>query len=257
VLSRRPKASVLSGIPSSFRAQRGRQLASLKRGACRFSCLHIYCFIILSGMFVATPVFCEEIDSLIVAVNGKVITAGDLALAEKMHRLFPNIDNDISQSRTEAIAKLVNRELLRQELANFSLTQEDEGKVESRIQTLRNTYADQGGLEAFLSQLGLQEPELRVYLRLEFSILKFVDFRFRPFAIVSPEEIKAYYDGRLAEQLKKANVELPSLSQVSGKIEEILREEKLNASLDQWIGSIQRNSRIEYFNRESEARFNE
>jgi len=212
---------------------------------------------ILAVILFSVPIFSEEIDGLIVAVNGKVITEGDLALAEKMNRLFPNSNNAVPRSPTEEIGKLVDLELLRQELANFSLTQADESKVEDRIRVLRYTHAGQGGLADFLLQLGLQELELRAYLRLEFSILKFVDFRFRPFAVVSAAEIKEYYEGSLADQLKKANVELPPLSQVSAKIEEILREEKVNASLDQWIGSIQRNSRIEYFNKESESHSNE
>lgn len=214
-------------------------------------------FIILTAILFAVPVFSEEIDGLIVAVNGKVITEGDLNLAEKMNELFLSSNNEFPRSRTEAIGKLVNRELLRQELAGFSLTPEDESKVESRIRSLRDTHASQGGLEVFLLQLGLQESELHAYLRLEFSILKFIDFRFRPFAVVSAEEIKEYYEGKLADQLKKAKVELPPLSQVSVKIEELLREEKVNVSLDQWIGSIQRNSRIEYFNKESESHSNE
>jgi hypothetical protein len=219
--------------------------------------IHFLGRMILVAILFAVPVFSEEIDGLIVAVNGKVITEGDLALAKKMNDLFLYGNNENPRSRTEAIGKLVDLELLRQELANFSLTQEDESKVEDRIRILRDAYIGQGGLEVFLLQLGLQELELRAYLRLEFSILKFVDFRFRPFAVVSAEEIKEYYEGKFADQLKKANVELPPLSQVSVKIEEILREEKVNASLGQWISSIHRNSRIEYFNKESESRSNE
>jgi hypothetical protein len=218
---------------------------------------HTLSLIILAVLLFAIPVFSEEIDGLIVAVNGKVITEGDLGLAEKMNDLFLFSKSAFSRSRTEAIGKLVDLELLRQELTNFSLTQEDESKIEGRIRSLRDAHAGQGGWEIFLLQLGLQEQELRTYLRLESSILKFVDFRFRPFATVSAEEIKGYYEGKLADQLKKASVELPPLSQVASKIEEILREEKINASFDQWIGSIYRNSRIEYFNRESESHSNE
>jgi hypothetical protein len=74
-----------------------------------------------------------------------------------------------------------------------------------------------------------------------------VDFRFRPFVSVSEEEIKKYYETRLIPQLQKAKLEIPALPQVSTRIEEILREEKVNALLDQWIKEVRRNSRIENF----------
>jgi hypothetical protein len=210
--------------------------------------------IFFAAIFFAIPVYSQEIDRLIVAVNGKVITEGDLDLAAKLNALISYGKNAAPRSRAEEINRLVDFELLRQELANFSLTQEDESKVEVRIQSFRDAYAGQGGLEALLLRLGLQEPELRSYLRLESSILKFVDFRFRPFAVVSAEEIKDYYEGKFADQMKKAKEKMPPLSEVAAKIEEILREEKVNASLDQWIGGIHHNSRIEYFNQESESK---
>jgi hypothetical protein len=47
--------------------------------------------------------------------------------------------------------------------------------------------------------------------------------------------------------LREAGVALPPLEQVSEKIRSILREEKINDVLDQWIKEIRRNSRIEYF----------
>jgi hypothetical protein len=137
---------------------------------------------------------------------------------------------------------------MRQELKSYSMTQEDESKVETRLQSLRDVYAGRGGLPLLLQKLGLQESELIAYLRLQSSIMKFVDFRFRPFIKVSDEEIRAYYEGRLAPQLQKAKLTLPALTQVSGRIEEILREEKINAALEQWLKEIRRTSRIEYFN---------
>jgi hypothetical protein len=197
-----------------------------------------------------------EIDRLMAAVNGKVITAGDLDLSRSLNALVSYGKKPAAGFQDDEINRLIDLELMRQELKNFTLTQEDEGKVEARVQSLRDAYAEKGGLPAFLRQLGLQESELVSYLRLEYSILKFVDFRFRPFVSVSGDEVKTYYEERLAPQLQKSKLELPALMQVTAKIEEILREEKINAALEQWIGEIRRNSRIEYFDREREHRSN-
>ncbi len=198
------------------------------------------------GLASARATRAEDIDRLLAAVNGKVITGGDLGLARSLNAmLFPK--NEISHSEDLSLSRLIDLELLRQELKNFGMVQEDESEVAARVRALREAYAGEGGLKAFLDRFGLQEEELVAYLRMESAVLRFVHFRFRPFVNVTQEEINSYFRGRFAAQLEKAGLETPPLAQVSARIEEILREEKINEVLDQWIAGIRRNSRIEIF----------
>jgi hypothetical protein len=177
-----------------------------------------------------------------------VITEGDLDLARNLNAIIFYDKSPGTSSPDDQVERLIDLELMRQELKSFSMTQEDETKVAARLQSLRDAYAGKGGLSLLMQRLGLQESELISYLQLESSIMKFVDFRFRPFVRISEEEIKGYYETRLIPQLEKAKLALPALAQISARIEEILREEKINAVLEQWIKDVRRNSRIEYFN---------
>jgi hypothetical protein len=195
----------------------------------------------------APEAFGEEIDRLLATVNGKVITEGDLRLARTLNAVIVSGNRETLDSDDKALSRLIDLELLRQELKNSGMAKEDESEVESRLQALRDANEKAGGLAAFLQKYGLQESELISYLRLESSILRFVNFRFRPFINVTNEEINLYYEKRLTPQLEKSKLELPPLSQVSTRIEEILREEKINEVFDQWIANIRHNSRIEYF----------
>jgi hypothetical protein len=181
------------------------------------------------------------------AVNGKVITEGDLSLARKLNAVMLPDAEAKPRSRKEEIDRLIDLELMQQELKTFNLTQEDENKIAVRMESLRAAYAAKGGLPVLLRDLGLQEMELLSYVRLESLILRFVDFRFRPFVNATEAEIKDYYETRLIPQLRASMLPVPELAQVSSKIEEILKEEKVNAALEQWIRTIKRNSRIEYF----------
>jgi peptidyl-prolyl cis-trans isomerase SurA len=211
-------------------------------GALSF-CLTIFVF--MSGITCGA-----EMDRLIAAVNGVVITEGDLNLARSLKGILSNGGNIEGGTRNEEIERLIDQELMRQELKNFSMTEVEGSSIEARIQSLREAYATRGGLAALLQRTGLQESELKSYIRLEFSILKFVDFRFRPFVGVSEADIRDYYEKRLAPQLQESKIDLPKLDQISAKIEVVLREEKINAVLDQWMKEIRRSSRIEYFNDE-------
>jgi peptidyl-prolyl cis-trans isomerase SurA len=201
--------------------------------------------------------YASEIDRLIAAVNGVVITEGDLSLARNLKAILFYGRNAKASSRSEEIDRLIDQELMRQELKNFSMADAEERNVETRLQSLRDAFAAIGGLPVLLQRTGLRESELISYIRLESSILRFVDFRFRPFVSVSLEEIKAYYEKRLVPQLRESKIDLPPLDQISARIEVILREEKTNTVLDQWMKEIRRSSRIEYFDDEPSGPVND
>src|SRR5512137_1479435 len=83
----------------------------------------VYFFLLLS-FFMSGYTHAEEVDRLIAAVNGKAITEGDLDLARSLNALM--FYGKTSGSRDDELNRLIDLELMRQELKNFSLTQEDE-----------------------------------------------------------------------------------------------------------------------------------
>jgi hypothetical protein len=192
----------------------------------------------------------EEIDRLLVAVNGKVVTEGDLLLARSLNALLALGKNNAQRSRDEEINRLIDLELLRQELGHFSATQAGESEVEQKMEELRVTYAEIGGLPALLRRLGLQETELRAYVALLISFQKFIHFRFQPFVSISPEQKLAYYQQEFVPQLQKSpGSAIPTLEEVAAQIEEILIEREINSAMERWLREIRGHSRIEYFTR--------
>jgi len=204
--------------------------------------------VVLMFLCLAVAAFGEEIDRLLVAVNGRVVTEGDLRLAHNLNALLAPGGNGAERSREDELSRLIDLELMRQELTNFAAIKADESEIESRMQDLRNKYAEIGGLPALLRDLGLQESELRSYIGLQISTEKFIQFRFRPFVTVSPEEILAYYRQKLVPRLEKSS-RVPDLEEVTAQIEEILAQEKVNTAVDNWLKDIRRHSRIESFTR--------
>jgi hypothetical protein len=164
------------------------------------------------------PASGREIDRLLAAVNGKVITESDLTTARTLTALLDLGRSPAPQSRQQDLDRLIDQELIRQEMENFPIGQEDRSTIEKQVQdqmeNLRNAYAEIGGLPALLRQLGLREEELVSHMRQIALTLQFMDLRFRPFLAPSG-----------AEDL----------------------EEKLNLAMDQWIENIRKQSRIEFF----------
>ena len=216
--------------------------------------LDLLLLLILSALL-AAGAHGKEIDRLLAAVNGTVITESDLVVARGVRVIIWGGERGPTASRAQEIERLIDQELMRQELKNLKMGHEDESQVQARLRSLQDAYAQKGGWSEALRRVGLLEEELISFLRFEAAMDAFVNFRFRPFAAVSEEEIKAYYEGRLAVQLRKSGLPLPPREQVAGKIEEILRQEKINAMLEQWIREIRKNSRIEYFDDFKEQSF--
>ena len=149
----------------------------------------------------------------------------------------------------EELNRFIDLELIRQEMRNLNVATEDEESVDAMMKELRDRYDGEEGLLRQLKKMGVQESELVSFLRLEFSIWKFVEFRFQPFAPgVSPKDIEDYYNKTYVPQLRELGLEIPPLEAVSTEIEGILIEEQINTDLNQWIQDTRRNSRIEYFN---------
>jgi hypothetical protein len=184
---------------------------------------------------------------VLAAVNGKVITESDLRIARNLNSLlvFGKDEQGGGSSRQAQISRSIDLELIRQELTNFPLDPDEQSGIEARVEELKAGYVEIGGLDPLLRKLGLQAAELQDYLRLQASILRFVNLRFRPFVSVSPDEVSAYYRDKLAPKLQGAGVPVPPVEEVSAKIEDLLKEEKVNAALDDWIKELRAHSRIE------------
>jgi hypothetical protein len=190
----------------------------------------------------------EEIDRLLASVNGRVITESDLRVSRDLNLLLQfGKRPKVEPSREEELKRLVDLELIRQELESFPLAADDQSGIDAQIADLKTAYAELGGLASILNRLGLQEEELESYIHLQASIGRFVEVRFNPFVTVTPEEIQDYYRDQLVPKLEKAGAFVPPIAEVSKSITEVLTESKVSASLENWITGIRGNSRIESF----------
>jgi hypothetical protein len=188
-----------------------------------------------------------EIDRLVATVNGQVITAGDLMQARRLNALMLHHESDSPKPQREETERLINLELMRQEMASFHIKSEETNPIEEQMSEIRQAYQDLGGLSAMLNRWRIEESELKDYLLLQASLLRFVDLRFRPFVAVTTEEIQSYYRDKFVPDLREHGTAVPALNQVSSQIEALLAEEKINDAILKWTDDLRRRARIEYF----------
>lgn len=188
-----------------------------------------------------------EIDRVLAAVNGKVLTDGDLKLARELNALLTFGAAGPAGERRSEIDRLIDLELMRQELDNFVVGPADRGVIDERMEELVRGYAEIGGLQSLLKILGLRTEELEAYMELQALIARFLNLRFRPFVSVQEAEIESYYEVILVGRLRDAGIGVPALEEVRDRIREILVEEKVNLALERWLENIRGHSRIRIF----------
>lgn len=201
---------------------------------------------VLLAICMPGPSAAAEIDRLLAAVNGKVLTQWDLEMSRRLNAVLA-FGNTPAAAINDEINRMIDLELVWQEMQNFPMGPGDESSIAARMEDLRKGYETAGGLASVARQYGLSESDIRSYLYRQASILRFVDFRFTPFATPSRTEIEEYYREKLVPRLESAKAPVPPLADVLDKIEKILQQEKVNAAMEQWIEDLRRHARIEYF----------
>ncbi|MBI2816370.1 MAG: hypothetical protein HYX72_05495 [Acidobacteria bacterium] len=203
---------------------------------------------IVLALLCATSLRAEIVDRVVATVDGHVLTFS-AALAEANYQAFRSRSEPVVTLEGDAlktvISKLADQQLLQNEKANSPYSAPDTGEAERAIQSLRQRFPGAAEFQRELVRYNLNEQWLLQRLKLETSILGFIDYRLRPQARVSPAAIETYYRNVLLPQLaKQGERNAPPLAQVSGEIERILTEQEINQLLDEWLMELRSRSRI-------------
>ncbi len=201
---------------------------------------------VLAGILISTLLKAEIGDRVAAVVNNRVITLSDLQWSfVNSQKPAPADPEERKKSMDAALNRLIEQELVAQEVEKeplFTLREED---VDSELKKLERRYGSRAQLEAELKRSGLPLEQLRINIRRQLSLLKFIDVRFRPFVIVLPDEIATYYRETLVPELKKEGIEHPpSLEKMSAQIEEILIEQKVDQELEKWLSNVRKRAKI-------------
>jgi len=189
------------------------------------------------------------LDRVVASVDYQAITESDL---ETEYRLEQFLDGKMPQAVPDDETHLrVRDRLIDQILLSGEASQSSNGKVtrERAEQDLAETAKQFGDQEAFASALqsvGLARDEVVERLQERDTILEMIDRRLRPEAWVESTEINTYYEKTFVPEYQKGNQgAAPPLSEVEGKIREILTQERINTLLEAWLLDLKTNHRVE------------
>jgi peptidyl-prolyl cis-trans isomerase SurA len=194
----------------------------------------------------------EVVDRMVAVVNKRVILESELDQATRVELLLQGKPLNNSQhgapDMQTVLDQLIDRSLLEQQIANPALLDPTPEEMAERIKEVRAQLpaaATEEGWKTMLAAYELTQQDVEDHFVSEFRVLRFVDLRFRGLVRVDKASIASYYNEKLLPELGGKGVTAPPLAEVSGRIENILVEQRMDTMLSEWLQTLRAQAHIE------------
>lgn len=201
-------------------------------------------FLLIAGLL---PAFGEIIDRIAITVGNQIITYGQI---DENIRLTAFLNRDKleinAEERKKASARLVEQTLVRRDmdLSSYPLPSTDEAVA--ALKDIQARFPTVGQYQQALQQYGITEEALKRRLWWQMTLMRFIDFRFRPAVQIPDADIQAYYQQQREKWQKQGVQPIPSLDESRESIEQILTEQRIDEALDKWLAETRTQVAIRY-----------
>jgi len=206
-----------------------------------------FAFLLFLAFLVSPKLFCDIIDRIAVTVAKQVITESQIDDEIRVTAFLNREKSDLSAAaRKEASARLIEQALIRREmdLSRYPLPElADAGEA---LQSIKAMYPSETAFEEALSSYRISIDDLTHRLWCQLTLLRFIDYRFRPGIQIPPADVQAYYRQQVSQWQAKGTHPIPTLEESRDKIEEILTQQRIDRDLDRWLTDTQKQVSISY-----------
>jgi hypothetical protein len=191
----------------------------------------------------------DVVDRIVATVNGHAILQSDWEDAFHYEAFIAGHSPEYlaSAERKAALDRLIDQELLRQQIRSSDFQHASDQEIAARIQEIRKQYPgaeSESGWHAALARYALTEKELEHRIALQLDLLRLVDARLRPTVQIDSKSVESYYNQELLPQLRQSGAQQIPLTQASPKIKELLTQRKIDQLLTAWLQTLRTGSEI-------------
>jgi DNA-binding transcriptional ArsR family regulator len=218
----------------------------IKLGMIQFG-KHVALAMALSLAMAASAEAGQVVDRLVTKVNGHAILQSDWEQEVAFEAVSNARDPDsfTAAERSAVLDRLIDRELLREQVRPSQPAPADE--VAARVAEVRKLQPDCAtaqGWHAKLQRYGLTQSALEKHLGEQIQLMKLVEDRLRPSIQIDQQAVETYYNDRLLPEIKRTGGRATPLTEVFGRIKDLLAEQKMNELLSGWLASLRSGSHI-------------
>jgi hypothetical protein len=191
--------------------------------------------------WILTSLFCillraEIIDRIVITVANQVITQSQVDEEIRVTAFLNREKVDLSaEAKQEAAARLIEQALIKREMDISRYPLPALSDAGAPLQSRKAMYASEAAFDDALRDYGITADELTRRLWWQLTLLRFIDYRFRPGIRVPAADVQAYYRAQVTQWEQNGTKPIPSLEEARDRIEEILTQKQIDKALDQWI----------------------
>ena len=200
-------------------------------------------FVLASAALV--PVMAEVIDRVAISLGNQVITEGQIDDEVRITGFLNHEKVDLSgTARKAAAGRLIEQTLIKREMEFSRYPLPAKTEAEASFQELKSSYQSDAQYQDALRSYGINDDDVKERLWWQVTVLRFIDYRFRPGIQISDPEMRAYYDQQVPNWRREGKV--PELNDVRSQIEGILTEQRIDESLDRWLAEARTQVSVRY-----------
>jgi hypothetical protein len=193
------------------------------------------------------PLPAEIIDRIAVTAGNQVITESQIDEEIRITAFLNREKLDIgAESRKQAANRLIEQALVRREmdLSHYPLPLAEDASA--ALAGIKDSYPNETEYAAALKSYGITEADLTRRLLWQFTLLRFIEYRFRPGIQIPDADVQTYYRQQVSGWEQKGINPIPSLEDSRDQIEEILTQKRIDQALDQWMADTRKQAAVSY-----------
>jgi len=189
----------------------------------------------------------DIIDRIAISVANQVITEAQIDEEIRVTEFINGDKLDVSPGhRKEAAGRLIEQALVKREMELSRYPMPALSDTDKQLDMIKAGYPSEAQFEDALRAYGIGEGALQRHLAWQLTLLRFVEFRFRPSIQVQDSEIQQYYQQQLAKWRTEGIKVIPTAQEAREQIEEILTQQRIDQAMDRWLADVKMQVNIRY-----------
>lgn len=195
----------------------------------------------------------EIVDKTVATVSdgsseAQLITYSDILWQLALEPETP-LNSPSSEDLNRALQTLINLRLFAIEAQRLPSAEPTEKEINDEILRVVNNFSSPSVFQSRLQRVGFdstQDPNFQRMMSQRVAIEKYIEFRFRSFVIITPDEEKRYYRDVFTPEFRRRNpgLLLPPFEEVRVQINRILTERKIEEDIEKFLDDAKRRAEI-------------
>jgi hypothetical protein len=173
----------------------------------------------------------QQVDGVAARIEDDIITESEV----RELAAFQLLVDGKSKPRAELIRELSDQWLIRSEATATKYAQPPAADVDRAYAEFVKQFPSPEDFQKRCASAGLTEAAVRRMVAQQLYLARFIDYRFRPEAQVSDEQVETYYRDEFSPQLKARNEPVPPLDDVDETIREVLIQREISDRAAKWL----------------------